>query len=453
MFLNNMNLFKNKDLSSLFSNYHEVKRKKLLKKISFWWIHKFSLIKLLNSGVHLGHYHSEWHSDISVFLLGRRNLISIFKLEFTLFLLRRALSFIKFSTKMGEQIFLISGGFLNYKLGFNKNFGFFNTIKLKQSFLKRFENKHPFLIVKPYGGCFTNLKNYKRTLHQLRIKETQSSFFFKLLNQLDLLLHSFVFAKNKNKRKLFWYLNILLKFYKSGLVFSKYSVSFIKQKKALKKSFNKFLIYKKRKINFFRFLYCINKLKVPGVVFVDSVLREKSIVLETLKLKIPIIGIIDSNVKYSGISYPIPGNDDSIASIKLYLSLIFLTILKSEFIFFREFSHYFYFTKYRFLIKRINFYKERLFHIKSIKKKFKYIKKFYRHLITFRSRKSYLFTRFLTSKLKILKLFNFRQKFLRVSMYNIFKFGYFSYFNLRNYFRFLNNYKSNLKIKRKITKL
>ncbi len=40
------------------------------------------------------------------------------------------------------------------------------------------------------------------------------------------------------------------------------------------------------------------------------------------RLKIPVVAVIDSNSSPEGIDYPIPGNDDSLRSIKLYCSLV-----------------------------------------------------------------------------------------------------------------------------------
>ena len=40
---------------------------------------------------------------------------------------------------------------------------------------------------------------------------------------------------------------------------------------------------------------------------------------EAMKLRLPIIAILDSNSEPFGIQYPIPGNDDSKESIHLYL--------------------------------------------------------------------------------------------------------------------------------------
>ena len=49
-------------------------------------------------------------------------------------------------------------------------------------------------------------------------------------------------------------------------------------------------------------------------------------VKEAIKLKIPIVAIVDTNSDPTGINYPIPGNDDARRSIDLYCSLIKETI-------------------------------------------------------------------------------------------------------------------------------
>ena len=49
---------------------------------------------------------------------------------------------------------------------------------------------------------------------------------------------------------------------------------------------------------------------------------EKIAVQEATRLEIPVIAIIDSNCDPDHITYPIPGNDDAIRSIKLITSRI-----------------------------------------------------------------------------------------------------------------------------------
>jgi small subunit ribosomal protein S2 len=58
---------------------------------------------------------------------------------------------------------------------------------------------------------------------------------------------------------------------------------------------------------------------LPDAIFIIDVGRENIAVSEASKLKIPIVGVVDTNNSLSGIDYVIPGNDDSISAIKLYL--------------------------------------------------------------------------------------------------------------------------------------
>ena len=57
---------------------------------------------------------------------------------------------------------------------------------------------------------------------------------------------------------------------------------------------------------------------LPDALFMIDVRYEKVAVKEANKLGIPVIGIVDTNSSPDGIAIVIPGNDDSIASIKLY---------------------------------------------------------------------------------------------------------------------------------------
>lgn len=57
--------------------------------------------------------------------------------------------------------------------------------------------------------------------------------------------------------------------------------------------------------------------KIPDVMFVVGIDREKHAVKEANLLNIPVVAIVDTNCDPSIITHPIPGNDDSHASISL----------------------------------------------------------------------------------------------------------------------------------------
>ncbi len=61
---------------------------------------------------------------------------------------------------------------------------------------------------------------------------------------------------------------------------------------------------------------------LPDALFVIDVGHEKIAVREANRLGIPVIGIVDTNNNPDGVSYVIPGNDDSLRSIQLYTKYV-----------------------------------------------------------------------------------------------------------------------------------
>ena len=62
--------------------------------------------------------------------------------------------------------------------------------------------------------------------------------------------------------------------------------------------------------------------RLPDAIFVVDTRREKIAVDEARKLKIPVIGIVDTNCDPDDVDYIIPGNDDALRSIRLFLNRI-----------------------------------------------------------------------------------------------------------------------------------
>jgi small subunit ribosomal protein S2 len=60
---------------------------------------------------------------------------------------------------------------------------------------------------------------------------------------------------------------------------------------------------------------------LPDILVVIDTNKESIAIQEAIKLKIPVIAILDSNCNPGGITYPVPGNDDAIRSIALYCGL------------------------------------------------------------------------------------------------------------------------------------
>ena len=59
---------------------------------------------------------------------------------------------------------------------------------------------------------------------------------------------------------------------------------------------------------------------LPDVIFVIDVQHEKIAITEANKLGIPVVGVVDTNSDPAGVDYVIPGNDDAIRAIRLYVS-------------------------------------------------------------------------------------------------------------------------------------
>ncbi len=57
---------------------------------------------------------------------------------------------------------------------------------------------------------------------------------------------------------------------------------------------------------------------LPDALFVIDVGYQKGAIVEAGKLGIPVIGVVDTNHSPEGVSYVIPGNDDSSRAIRLY---------------------------------------------------------------------------------------------------------------------------------------
>ena len=62
--------------------------------------------------------------------------------------------------------------------------------------------------------------------------------------------------------------------------------------------------------------------KYPDAIFIVDLKREHNAVAEARKLRIPIVALVDTNCDPTQVDYPIPGNDDSIRSIRVVLSAL-----------------------------------------------------------------------------------------------------------------------------------
>lgn len=69
---------------------------------------------------------------------------------------------------------------------------------------------------------------------------------------------------------------------------------------------------------------------LPDALFVIDVDHERIAIQEANKLGIPVIGVVDTNSNPDGIDYVIPGNDDAIRAIKLYVNAVAETVINAS---------------------------------------------------------------------------------------------------------------------------
>jgi small subunit ribosomal protein S2 len=70
--------------------------------------------------------------------------------------------------------------------------------------------------------------------------------------------------------------------------------------------------------------------KVPEMIFIIDTNIESLAIKEAIKLKIPIVAVLDTNSDPSDIEFPIPGNDDARRSVNLYCDILKETILEAN---------------------------------------------------------------------------------------------------------------------------
>ncbi|OIO37540.1 MAG: 30S ribosomal protein S2, partial [Candidatus Omnitrophica bacterium CG1_02_46_14] len=70
--------------------------------------------------------------------------------------------------------------------------------------------------------------------------------------------------------------------------------------------------------------------RLPDFVFIVDVHKEKIALREAVRLKIPVVAIVDSNGDPSFVNYIIPANDDAVKSVKYILNQVQTAFLKGR---------------------------------------------------------------------------------------------------------------------------
>ena len=70
--------------------------------------------------------------------------------------------------------------------------------------------------------------------------------------------------------------------------------------------------------------------KLPDAVFIVGVREGKNAIREANKVKVPVIGMVDTDTNPKMVQYVIPGNDDALRSIKLVIDLVTMAIKEGQ---------------------------------------------------------------------------------------------------------------------------
>ena len=70
--------------------------------------------------------------------------------------------------------------------------------------------------------------------------------------------------------------------------------------------------------------------RMPKAIFIVDTKKEETAVRESMRLKIPIVGLIDTNCNPDPVSYPVPGNDDATKSVQLITHLIADSVIEGR---------------------------------------------------------------------------------------------------------------------------
>ena len=217
---------------------------------------------MFEAGVHFGHLARFREPQMSEYIYGTKNKISIINLEKTLPLFRTAMQFISEVANRGGKILFVG------------------TKRSASNLVKEYAEScgMPYVNYRWLGGMLTNYKTIRQSIRRLHtLTKMQEDGTMALLTKREGLTIRRELEKLEN------------------------SLGGIKTMGGL-----------------------------PDALFIIDVGNEKISIQEANRLRIPVIGVVDTNSKPQGVDYIIPGNDDAMRSIKLYLGTIADIILKAK---------------------------------------------------------------------------------------------------------------------------
>jgi small subunit ribosomal protein S2 len=216
--------------------------------------------EMLDAGIHFGHQTKRWNPKMKPYIYGARNGVYIIDLQKTVYLFKEAYQFVREAVSRGEYVLFVG-----------------TKRQAQETIAQEADRAGMFYIINRWlGGTLTNYKTIRNNIRWLKDLE-------KMVTTKD-------FGGRPKKEIL------------------KLEKEYVKLEKLLGgiKNMGDYL----------------EKDKLPGVVFVVDVKKERIAVHEANKLGIPLVGVVDTNSDPAGVDFIVPGNDDSIRAIRLFASRI-----------------------------------------------------------------------------------------------------------------------------------
>ncbi len=236
------------------------------------------LTEILKLKGHIGTKH--WTKEMSQFLLGSRNDISIFHLEHTFICLRRVLKFLESESRRDSNHILFVNTYRKYSELVQQV-----AVKSNQSYIND----------RWIGGMLTNWKQISESI--LLFKKFNAKFNqFVVENNIQIPIYQ------KAKRR---YNGLDSPLHKASREASPKGVGLASPS-------------------------LMSSMALPDIIILTNPDQNRNVIQEAKLFKIPIIAFADSNTNVQGIDYIIPGNSKSIYFMYFCLNLITITLESSQ---------------------------------------------------------------------------------------------------------------------------
>ncbi|MBI1309378.1 MAG: 30S ribosomal protein S2 [Proteobacteria bacterium] len=242
---------------------------------------QFTMSELLSAGVHFGHRSHRWNPKLKSYIYGTRNGIHIIDLQQTVPALYTSLAAIEATVARGGRVLFVG------------------TKKQAQSVVAEAAERCGMYFVNHrwLGGILTNWKTVSQSIR--RLKEFEEGF--KASAEAQKKLAELVATETPENP-----------IDRSSI---KDPMAHLTKKEQLMRQ--------RERDNLHRVLGGImNMAGLPDLVIVASVQQDRIAVDEASHLGIPVIGIVDTNASVDGVTYVVPGNDDSTRALSLYTRLM-----------------------------------------------------------------------------------------------------------------------------------